>query len=728
MEERIYLNVPYSEKDEAKALGAKFDWDKKLWYFYGENKREKFKRWIRNDGGNSNGSNSISRNSSNKTVDNTPDDTPKGHTNEVVYLNVPFSEKDEVKKLGAKFDWGKKMWYFIGDRNNNKFAKWIRDVPNIDDIHLSDEQQELITLAKQGKNVLVDACIGSGKTTAIQKLCNEFPNKNILYVTYNMLLKKDAQEKIKNKNVLVTNYHGFASKMLSMANIPTGHSDSIQIYLRAINRLNIPKYDMLVLDEYQDIELEIAKLLESIKKINPDMQIIAVGDMEQKIYDKTTLDVPSFIKRFLGDFVTLNFTQCFRLNESHAKMLGTIWNKKIVGVNNKCEVQQMEYYKVIDFLSKQKPGDILCLGSRNGGMAYVLNKLEERYPEKFNKQTVYASIRDEDRNNLAISNGNAIFTTYDSSKGLERKICVIFDFVESFWTMRIKFPDVKYEILRNIFCVAASRGKEKIIFIKGDTPLLTEKTLAHAPRNKQIEYNQPFSISSMFSFKYKEDIEDCFRLVDKTLIKMEDTSEIEIESNDGLIDLSPCIGILQEARFFDNYNIDYDISLSMEMTKLPWVSKETIKDDASLEDKVLYLTAMETNYKRYISQVKSPFVSEQDLNRICDRLATVLSPRDEVQRPCGKEYRDRMKRTTIEIKGRMDVVKRDTVFELKFVSELEHEHFLQLATYLAMTRYERGVLWNVRNNKMYAVSVPDKRKFMKQVIRTITKGNLMCEV
>ena len=28
----IYLNVPYERKSEAKELGAKFDWDKRLWY------------------------------------------------------------------------------------------------------------------------------------------------------------------------------------------------------------------------------------------------------------------------------------------------------------------------------------------------------------------------------------------------------------------------------------------------------------------------------------------------------------------------------------------------------------------------------------------------------------------------------------------------------------------------------------------------------------------------
>ncbi len=42
-----YLNVPYEEKDEAKALGAKYDGAKKKWYISWETDPEPFSRWLK---------------------------------------------------------------------------------------------------------------------------------------------------------------------------------------------------------------------------------------------------------------------------------------------------------------------------------------------------------------------------------------------------------------------------------------------------------------------------------------------------------------------------------------------------------------------------------------------------------------------------------------------------------------------------------------------------------
>ena len=100
-------------------------------------------------------------------------------------------------------------------------------------VSLSDEQRLFLDKALLGENILVDACIGSGKTTAIQQLCCAFPQTTqILYLTYNKLLKLDAKEKNKNKNVTVTNYHGFAYGMLIRSGVQPNIADAIQLFIK----------------------------------------------------------------------------------------------------------------------------------------------------------------------------------------------------------------------------------------------------------------------------------------------------------------------------------------------------------------------------------------------------------------------------------------------------------------------------------------------------------------
>lgn len=588
-------------------------------------------------------------------------------------------------------------------------------------LQLSSEQQLFIEKALQGHNILVDACIGSGKTTAIQNLCNELPKtKKVLYLTYNKLLKADAKSKIKKKNVTVTNYHGFAYMSLKRINVSAGIPELVQAFLQ--KKPPVGKYDILIIDEYQDIEQELAELLQLIKDCNPDIQIIAVGDMEQKIYDKTTLNVESFMKEFLEEHLNLRFTQCFRLSNGLAAMLGRVWKKQINGVNNDCKVEQMTKENVVSFLAEQNPADILCLGARTGIMADTLNNLEERYSDKFNKKTVYATILDNDSmGKTQPKEDSAIFTTYDSSKGLERKICVVFDFTESYWQIRVEKPQQSYIILRNIFCVAASRGKNRIIFVKPEDAMLSEKTLLTF-----IETNQKFDnvgISEMFEFKYKEDVEKCFSQLKIHNLPQTDHSPIDIKSTDDLIDLSPCIGIYQEAVFFGNYQIDEDIKLRLflnpELTRL--YTKEI--QNSSLDEKILFLTSLETRQNRYRTQVITPLVNEQQSELIKARLSTRLNIDENAQVECQIDFSNQEKgKVKFSAKGFADIVKDDIVYELKFVSQLTHEHFLQCAVYMVAMNLQKGILWNTRDNTLYEIEIPDRKVFMDAVTKTVTKG------
>lgn len=590
--------------------------------------------------------------------------------------------------------------------------------------NLSAEQRLFISRAKDRKNILVDACIGSGKTTAIQYLCNELPaTLKILYLTYNKLLKLDAKAKIRNSNTTVTNYHGFAFMSLKKIGVKAGISDLIQCFNK--ERPKLEHYDILIIDEYQDIELELAEMLEYIKSTNSKIQIIAVGDMEQKIYDKTTLDVPVFMKQFLGDHINLQFTSCFRLSTDLASMLGRVWQKKIIGVNENCIVEKMTVEAVVNFLTEQNPEDILCLGARWGDLSDTLNLLEEKCPAKFNKKTVYASISDRDATGATQPKPtSAIFTTFDSSKGLERKICVVFDFTESYWQSRISKPQQSYKILRNIFCVAASRGKERIIFVSSEEAMLSEKTLS---TDVQTSYKfQDVDISGMFDFKYKEDIEECYSLLQvRSLTKPENLSEIDISNKDDLIDLSLCIGIYQEAVFFSGYEIDKSIEFFIDIN----IDKKFIYSENDrnliLDKKILFLVSMETKQNRYRVQVDTPFVSESERRQIIDRLGSLFSKDKTVQIPCTIDFSDtKQGDCAFAARGFADVIKNDIVYELKFVSELNHEHFLQCASYVVALGLEKGILWNTKNNACFEIQIPNRNKYLDAVTKAITKGYL----
>lgn len=254
--------------------------------------------------------------------------------------------------------------------------------------------------------------------------------------------------------------------------------------------------------------------------------------------------------------------------------------------------------------------------------------------------------------------------------------------------------------------------------------LLLDNDPEDFPKINIAETYKPVNISEMFDYKYKEDVENLFyqTLEIEQIQQAEDV--INVKSNDYLIDLSPCIGVYCEACFFKNYNIDKEINLALRLkakndkdTQFLYSLTDKMK---SIEEKILILTSIATNQDRYRNQVEVPFVSEDDTKRIIERLSTEFDKNALSQLPFSINIEKIFKAV-----GYADTIKNGELWELKFISELSHEHFLQLASYVyAQNSLQTGVLWNVKNNEKFKIKIKDRKLFYKLLVKTITKGKL----
>lgn len=579
---------------------------------------------------------------------------------------------------------------------------------------LSDEQKLFIKHGTAGYNILVEACIGSGKTTAIQALCNAIKGKNILYLTYNKLLKLDAKARIINGRTTVTNYHGFAWQELQRAHIHAGISELIQVYNR--NNLNVGNYDVLILDEYQDIDQEISEMLMHIKEKRPGIQIVAVGDMCQKIYDKTNLNVSEFMTKFLGNYIPMEFTRCFRIGAEHAAMLGRVWEKTIIGVNENFKIDIVPDFRAQVIAAKTDPKDLLVLGSRGKAATKLQNYLEKNYPEKYNKRTLWSKITDNDSGTTSPSPDCAIFTTYDGCKGMERKVCILYDWSIKYWMSRAEKPDVQYDILRNIFCVAASRGKDRLIIVDTGDPI--DEDVLCEPFLTRRQYAD-MRAATMFDFKHIEDIEAAYKMLDVTVLD-KPGDIIDIPTSDALIDLSPCVGHYQEAMYFENYSIDSDIENALSQPANGHLRRAYDKYD--LSRKLLYLAALDTGQNRYMNQVKSLRITPELEQKLKDRLSLYLQPDEIVQKDSQIKFMTEYDEELFTVNGRSDVSRENEIWELKFVTELSHIHALQLAMYLIGENKETGYLWNTRTGERHMITIPNRKIFLDAVGKAATKG------
>ena len=608
------------------------------------------------------------------------------------------------------------------------------------------EQEAFLEAAKGGFDVLVDACIGSGKTTAIQAACGVLAaeKKRVLYLTYNRRLLEEARKRIDAKDADVHTFHSFGGSAVNAAGLYAGSERDVPEAFLNVGIL--PRYDAVIVDEYQDLSEGLKDMLWHIVRLSVNNykfapQFLIVGDRDQKIMDNTEIDAPACVREFLSflgyvhgrGYKELQFTSCFRLDGAYASEIGQAWGKTIVGMNADCKHRRADLMKTALILSQYEPKDILVLGSNMswGNRVKLQNMMESKWPEKFNKDTVYSSITDRDGDRRGLDTSEcAVFTTFDSAKGMERKVCVVCDFTYKYLDARLKHQTSR-QVLKNLFLVAASRGKElNIMLADSDREVLDMKRIGLISGQPDIDMRLEH-MSALFDFKRQEAVDRCLELVDVECIEPAG-SEIAAVPTSGQIDLSPCAGIYAQALYFKDYDIDG-------IVRTTWAEKAGMGDVVKLPGyksswpmwrKVLYLVAMQTGQERYFKQVREPYMTDEASEFLCSRLGSRLNDDDATERGCSCLFRPTMDLKTGRamgdkmIRGRMDVVRDGRPWELKFVNELKAEHVLQAAMYAVASGSEDAVLWNLKTDELLSVRVPDRGRFLGEVLKCVTNGRL----
>jgi len=357
-------------------------------------------------------------------------------------------------------------------------------------IQLSEEQQCILDTVKEGHNVMVDAVAGTGKTTLILSIAREMPDTKILQLTYNASLRKDVKETVEKndiQNLTVHTYHSLAKRYY----LSTGYTDT---EIRRLLFKNMPlkevspKYDMIVLDECQDMTLLYFQLMvKFIKDIDCNIQLLILGDYMQGLYDfkgadirfltladqvwdgLTNLTTPGFQKRTMKMSFRItnqmrNFVNDVMLGEDR---MNSCREGNIVTYvrNSRSNISRVVYGEITKLLENGvNPSEIFVLGGSVKGANSNIRRLENTLVEK--DVPCHVPMLEGDKIDDRVIDGKVVFSTFHSVKGRQRKYVFVVGFDNAYF--RFNARTLPRDVCPNTLYVAATRATQGLYLLESD--------------------------------------------------------------------------------------------------------------------------------------------------------------------------------------------------------------------------------------------------------------------
>lgn len=338
-------------------------------------------------------------------------------------------------------------------------------------MNYSDEQKLIIQGCVDKNNQIVDAVAGSGKTTTLLGIAQAEPHKKILGVLFNRSLKEETRERAAKQNLKqleIHNYHALAKKYYdeSICN-DTGITTLIRENKRPLH-LPLPKWERIIIDEVQDMNplyfQLIKKILDDLR--NPEIRITVMGDRFQSIYaflyadSRFLTNASQIYKAVKGPWSKASLSTTYRCSSSICSFLNDclLGYKRLNPASQDSsppvnyiygspfEARKVLLTAILGYISNGfKPEDIFVLApSVNMNMKETPVKMLENSLVNHGIP-IYIPSKDEVATDGSFSGdptkGKLVITTFHQSKGLERKIVIIYNFDSSYYKIFNKQAD-----------------------------------------------------------------------------------------------------------------------------------------------------------------------------------------------------------------------------------------------------------------------------------------------
>ena len=606
---------------------------------------------------------------------------------------------------------------------------------------ISNEQNNIITLLKDNKNIVVDSVAGSGKTTTNLYIAKAFPELKLLLLTYNAKLKIETREKINKHKITNLETHSYHSFCVKYYNNKCFTDYEIKNILK--NKCNLLKkinYDIIILDEAQDITNMYYELICKIYKDNnnKNTSMCLLGDKYQCIYDFKNADSRFMLYAdYLFSFNNLswnicNLSQSYRITKEMADFINIclfnnsdrIKSEKIS--NNKptyiiCNTfiygkESCPFIEVKKYLNLgYKPEEIFILAPSVKNKKTAVRILENSIKRYMTDILIYVPLSDDEKLDSEVLKNKLVFSTFHQAKGLERKVVIIFGFDESYFKFYKKNSDEN--ICPNEFYVAATRASEHLILLHDN-----KHNFFKFLNTKKLEkycnciFKEKFNLSGSINIKNIDTsvtdlikhlsidtIKKCLSYFNIEFINKESDKinlSIKIDNKDSCESVSEITGTAIPAYLeYKKLNImtifneikDYHNRFPTHFPKHKNYNLDNIKLENIKQDELLYISNLYCSYrsgflfKTY--QIKNyDWLSSDNLTLCLERLNKLNISNNvkfEIEYTIESTKSEPIPGlTNRKLIGYIDCIDGSNIYEFKCVQKLENEHKLQLCIYM----------------------------------------------